>query len=259
MNRFDLNDRLTRLLANHRRVVVADIDAACAADRALPSYSPASSAEADRIVHELGDALLAEKEAFLYVASGDAAPAPVRGPHNHYATAPRFPRTSCSSCGWEFGPGNHGYSHCDTHADEGRRFPSASMLYRLASPTSAGYPGPDRPGRYYSVIPENGGHTVAGVTAWTDAEGALVWVFDDFPNDLNQSWTPNWPCYPAELLIRSVKDGAGEVKAAMASYATVGDLSLEGFLARLTASWQAVADAGIGQEVAAALGVPGAA
>lgn len=31
--------------------------------------------------------------------------------------APRFPATYCSSCGGEFGPGNHGFSHCEDHAD----------------------------------------------------------------------------------------------------------------------------------------------
>lgn len=30
--------------------------------------------------------------------------------------APRFPDVSCSSCGRAFGPGDAGFSHCDTHA-----------------------------------------------------------------------------------------------------------------------------------------------
>ena len=28
---------------------------------------------------------------------------------------PMFPRTSCSQCGQEFGPGDHGFSHCQDH------------------------------------------------------------------------------------------------------------------------------------------------
>jgi hypothetical protein len=28
----------------------------------------------------------------------------------------RFANTSCSQCGGEFGPGDHGYSHCENHA-----------------------------------------------------------------------------------------------------------------------------------------------
>lgn len=28
---------------------------------------------------------------------------------------PRFVRTYCSQCGGEFGPGEHGYSHCEDH------------------------------------------------------------------------------------------------------------------------------------------------
>lgn len=27
----------------------------------------------------------------------------------------RFPNTYCSQCGREFGPGDHGYSHCSDH------------------------------------------------------------------------------------------------------------------------------------------------
>lgn len=30
--------------------------------------------------------------------------------------APRFAETFCSSCGRGFGPGDHGFSHCDNHA-----------------------------------------------------------------------------------------------------------------------------------------------
>lgn len=28
---------------------------------------------------------------------------------------PRFSETWCSQCGTGFGPGDHGFSHCDTH------------------------------------------------------------------------------------------------------------------------------------------------
>lgn len=31
---------------------------------------------------------------------------------------PRFPSVSCSQCGREFGPGNHGFSHCGNHAPQ---------------------------------------------------------------------------------------------------------------------------------------------
>jgi hypothetical protein len=30
-------------------------------------------------------------------------------------STPKFEKTSCSQCGREFGPGDHGYSHCDQH------------------------------------------------------------------------------------------------------------------------------------------------
>ena len=29
---------------------------------------------------------------------------------------PRFDNVSCSSCGEDFGPGNSGFSHCESHA-----------------------------------------------------------------------------------------------------------------------------------------------
>lgn len=31
---------------------------------------------------------------------------------------PKFEHTYCSQCGREFGPGNHGYSRCDSHAGQ---------------------------------------------------------------------------------------------------------------------------------------------
>lgn len=33
---------------------------------------------------------------------------------------PRFEHTYCSQCGREFGPGDHGYSHCHQHGAGGR-------------------------------------------------------------------------------------------------------------------------------------------
>lgn len=32
------------------------------------------------------------------------------------AKAPKFQRTHCSQCGGEFGPGDHGFSHCSDHS-----------------------------------------------------------------------------------------------------------------------------------------------
>ena len=31
--------------------------------------------------------------------------------------APKFSQVSCSQCGRTFGPGDHGYSHCDNHRE----------------------------------------------------------------------------------------------------------------------------------------------
>lgn len=33
-----------------------------------------------------------------------------------YAPRPKFANVSCSHCGKSFGPGDHGFSHCDSHA-----------------------------------------------------------------------------------------------------------------------------------------------
>lgn len=30
---------------------------------------------------------------------------------------PRYANVSCSNCGREFGPGDHGFSHCENHAN----------------------------------------------------------------------------------------------------------------------------------------------
>jgi hypothetical protein len=37
-------------------------------------------------------------------------------PHSHWT--PRFPKTYCSQCGGEFGPGDQGFSHCDDHGEQ---------------------------------------------------------------------------------------------------------------------------------------------
>lgn len=37
------------------------------------------------------------------------------------ADKPRFDKVSCSQCGGEFGPGEHGYSHCSDHRAEQER------------------------------------------------------------------------------------------------------------------------------------------
>lgn len=34
--------------------------------------------------------------------------------------SPRFPYTECSQCGGRFGPGDHGYSHCESHKGKPR-------------------------------------------------------------------------------------------------------------------------------------------
>lgn len=34
--------------------------------------------------------------------------------------AARFERTYCAQCGAEFGPGEHGYSHCSDHVRDAR-------------------------------------------------------------------------------------------------------------------------------------------
>lgn len=37
-------------------------------------------------------------------------------PNAHAAPQLKFPKTFCSACGREFGPGNHGFSHCEDHS-----------------------------------------------------------------------------------------------------------------------------------------------
>lgn len=35
--------------------------------------------------------------------------------HLSPAAAPRYAKVLCSQCGGEFGPGDHGFSHCESH------------------------------------------------------------------------------------------------------------------------------------------------
>jgi len=163
-------------------------------------------------------------------------------------TPPRFSATSCSQCGQDFGPGNHGYSHCEDHADD-HRWPSASQIHRVAraNPATGAFPGPDRPGRYYAVV--NGGPV--GLTAYLDRDGDLRWVWDDI-EDEEDAWTPEWPCCPTELLIRNVSDGVIEVAKAVAALHVHTRQPVENVRRRLSAALGAVADAGVGVEVSAA-------
>ncbi len=38
----------------------------------------------------------------------------------------KFPTTYCSQCGGEFGPGDHGYSHCEDHAKPAKKIDTVS-------------------------------------------------------------------------------------------------------------------------------------
>ena len=44
---------------------------------------------------------------------------------------PKFEKTYCSSCGRQFGPGDHGYSHCEDHIKDciGRCEQCGELLY----------------------------------------------------------------------------------------------------------------------------------
>lgn len=42
----------------------------------------------------------------------------------------RFEKTSCSQCGREFGPGDHGFSHCDHHQNRARMFEGLVAVVR---------------------------------------------------------------------------------------------------------------------------------
>lgn len=53
-----------------------------------------------------------------------ATPHPMENPTMHAAwkeagkVVTKFPNVSCSQCGGEFGPGNHGFSHCEDHSKD---------------------------------------------------------------------------------------------------------------------------------------------
>lgn len=45
--------------------------------------------------------------------------------------APKFANVSCSQCGQEFGPGDHGFSHCENH--KGHNFEVSGLAPRKES------------------------------------------------------------------------------------------------------------------------------
>ena len=49
----------------------------------------------------------------------------------------RFDKTHCSQCGREFGPGEHGYSHCDDHVRDAAPELLAAILNSTAPWTPA--------------------------------------------------------------------------------------------------------------------------
>ncbi len=96
-----------------------------AAARALHDFCRelSTSPELDGLLNTVEAALAAEVEAAL-------------------AAEPKFPKTHCSQCGGEFGPGDHGYSHCEDHrADRGKTWPEVrrakAILARPAAPEPA--------------------------------------------------------------------------------------------------------------------------
>jgi hypothetical protein len=161
----------------------------------------------------------------------------------------RFPGTSCSQCGEDFGAGNHGYSHCEDHADDAS-WPSASQIRRcvLANPADGHYYGPDRPGRYYAIVADE--PKPKGLTAYLDADGDLRWVWDDV-SGVESVWTPAWACYPAEYLIRNVGDGITEILHALSALHLHHDVTAETAARRLAAALEATSQACVGPEVSA--------
>jgi hypothetical protein len=160
----------------------------------------------------------------------------------------RHVKTGCSQCGGNFGAGNHGYSHCEDHADD-TNWPSVSQVMRMAIPDGVlgGFHGPDRPGRYYAIE----GGKVHGLTAYLDPDGDLRWMWDDMPDHTESLWTKEWRCQPAELLIRGVGDGITEILNALAALHLQPACTVQAVCSRLSAAFDAVAQAGIGPEVSA--------
>lgn len=63
---------------------------------------------------------------------------------------PRFEQTSCSHCGREFGPGDHGFSHCDQHPGPARdRLIAAAGLLLQAAKTHLMWIDREREGPLY--------------------------------------------------------------------------------------------------------------
>lgn len=66
-----------------------------------------------------GDAMVLEEVARDYAAMLAAAPhAAITSESATQVKAARFENVSCSQCGRDFGPGEHGFSHCRNHAEK---------------------------------------------------------------------------------------------------------------------------------------------
>lgn len=69
---------------------------------------------------------------------------------------PRFTKTYCSQCGGEFGPGDHGYSHCQNHQIMNEQFMVTVGMdaMRICLGLSPIHHDPDAIGRFISARAE---------------------------------------------------------------------------------------------------------
>lgn len=86
----------------------------------MPAYDKAIDADAKPMFDAMRAELVAMIEridALIFATpnAGDTAHECVVAIRERAALNPRFANVSCSQCGRDFGPGDHGFSHCENH------------------------------------------------------------------------------------------------------------------------------------------------
>jgi len=73
---------------------------------------------AKRLLREVNkwDGVIASKPGAITHAESVAELNEIRAIMHPPVPSPRFPNVTCSHCGGAFGPGDHGFSHCENHA-----------------------------------------------------------------------------------------------------------------------------------------------
>lgn len=109
----------------------------------------------------------------------------------------KFEKTHCSQCGGEFGPGDHGYSHCSDHWSPGVRKAMAVFEFALAARLTKEF------GLPWHVEPWGDGSKPPYVNICSDSHGVVVAA--DLERDI-----ANWIVNMANAAVSAKAEGPDE-------------------------------------------------